>query len=126
MMVASRPGEEPGPLYEWVARRAAAWNDAGNVGLVVGATYPKELRRMRELCPDMPVLMPGIGAQAGDLEESVRWGTDGAGRRAIVSSSRGVLYASRGADFATAARKAAQNLRDAINRALEREGHGWS
>ena len=60
-------GGDTMPLYEWVAMQALAWNDAGNVGLVVGATYPDELRRVRELCPTLPILLPGVGAQHGAL-----------------------------------------------------------
>ena len=113
-------------LYETVALEASRWNRYGNVGLVLGATYPRELSEVRRLCPEMPFLIPAIGAQEGSLEASVRGGVDANGRRAVISSSRGVLYASRNADFADAARKAAQNLRDAINRILSAEGHGWS
>ena len=112
-------------LYETVALEASGWNQNGNVGLVLSATYPRELSEVRRLCPEVPFLVPAIGAQEGALEASVRGGVDANGRRAIISSSRGVLYASRNADFAEAARKAAQNLRDAINRILSAEGHGW-
>jgi len=119
-------GEKGGPLYLHVARKALEWNSRGNVGLVVGATYPEELKQVRELCPHMPVLIPGVGAQAGDLPSAVRNGVDSQGRLAIINSSRGVLYASRGADFAQAARRAAEALRDGINEALSQEGKGWS
>jgi orotidine-5'-phosphate decarboxylase len=102
------------PLYEAVAELAKAWNTRGNVGLVVGATYPAELRRLRHLCPDMPILMPGIGAQEGDLEEAVGAGLDSKGGGIIVNASRTVLYASDGAGFAEAARREAQRLRGAI------------
>jgi orotidine-5'-phosphate decarboxylase len=107
------------PLYEIVAEKAQSWDVHGNVGLVVGATYPDEMRRIRELCPDMPFLVPGIGAQEGELGASVRAGIDGRGRGLLVSASRGVTYASRGADFAQAARREAIRLRDAINRERE-------
>ena len=102
-------------LYEVVARKSKEWNEKGNVGLVVGATFPQELVRVREICPDMPILIPGVGAQGGALEEAVRGGADAAGERAIINSSRGIIFASRGKDFATAAHKAAQTLRDQIN-----------
>jgi len=105
----------PRPLYEVVAERAKSWDRHGNVCLVVGATYPAEMRRLRELCPDMPILVPGIGAQAGSLEDAVSAGLDARGRGLIVSASRGVTYASRGADFAAAARREALRLRDEIN-----------
>ena len=107
------------PLYEVVAEKARAWDVHGNVGLVVGATYPDELRRIRELCPEMPILLPGIGAQEGDLAASVRAGIDGRGRGLLVSASRGVTYASKGADFAEAARREGLRLRDEINAVRE-------
>jgi len=102
------------PLFEAVAERARTWDRHRNVGLVVGATYPGEMRRIRELCPDLPFLVPGVGAQAGALEESVRAGIDARGAGMLISASRGVIYASKGADFADAARAAALRLRDAI------------
>ena len=102
-------------LFEIVARRATGWNTYGNVGLVVGATYPEELRRVRQLCPEMPLLIPGIGAQGGDLPSAVRYGVDAKGEKAIISSSRQIIYVSTGEDFAVAAREAALNLRDEIN-----------
>jgi orotidine-5'-phosphate decarboxylase len=104
------------PLFEIVARRAKEWNTYGNVGLVMGATYPEELKRVRQLCPEMPLLIPGIGAQGGDLLDAVRYGVDAKGEKAIISSSRQIIYASRGEDFAMAAREAALKLRDDINR----------
>ncbi|MBI4203128.1 MAG: orotidine-5'-phosphate decarboxylase [Chloroflexi bacterium] len=113
------------PLYEAVAETAKGWNDKGNLGLVVGATYPEELRRVRDLCPTLPFLIPGVGSQGGDLEQSVRFGTNAAGRRAVINSSRGIIYASKGGDFAGAARRAAMQLRDAINAALASEGKEW-
>ena len=118
-------GEER-PIYQHVALRCLEWNVAGNIGLVVGANYPEELKTVRELCPDMPFLIPGVGAQGGSLEEAVRWGTDSAGRMALINSSRQVLYASGGKDFAEAARKEASRLRDEINAVLTAEGKGWS
>lgn len=125
-LLISEGSDKQHTLYETVALEASRWNRYGNVGLVLGATYPQELSEVRRLCPEMPFLVPGIGTQEGSLEASVRGGVDANGRRAVISSSRGVLYASRNADFADAARKAAQNLRDAINRTLSAEGHGWS
>ena len=114
------------PLYMHVARKAREWNTHGNACLVVGATYPEELKRVREMCPDMPILLPGVGAQAGDLAAAVRNGVDSEGRLAIVNSSRGILYASKGPDFAEAARRAAETLREGINEILSGEGMGWS
>jgi orotidine-5'-phosphate decarboxylase len=114
--------EEPGlgqrPLFEIVARKASHWNTYGNVGLVVGATYPEELKQVRQLCPDMPLLIPGIGAQGGDLALAVRYGVDAQNGGAIINSSRQVIYASKGNDFAHAAREVATALRDRINSAL--------
>lgn len=103
-------------FYQSVALRAGDWNTAGNVGLVVGATYPEELREIRKLCPEMLLLIPGIGAQGGDLELSVKYGVDANQEKAVIVAARQVLYASRGADYAQAARKAAGELRDIINR----------
>ncbi|OGN89895.1 MAG: orotidine 5'-phosphate decarboxylase, partial [Chloroflexi bacterium RBG_13_46_14] len=88
------------PLYEIVAIKASEMNTNGNVGLVVGATYPEELKVIRGLQPDMPFLIPGIGAQGGDLESTVRYGVDSNGEKAVINSSRQILYASRGMDFA--------------------------
>ncbi|URI10412.1 orotidine-5'-phosphate decarboxylase [Aquincola tertiaricarbonis] len=104
-------------LFEHIARLAAGpWNANGQLGLVVGATFPAEVARVRELAPGLPLLIPGVGAQGGDAEATVRagWRPDGP---IIVSSSRAVLYASRGDDFATAARAAALATRDTLNAA---------
>ncbi len=114
------------PIYERLAHISQQWNGNGNVGLVVGATAPDQLRRVRELNPEMPVLIPGVGpAQGGDLAAAVRNGADAAGRRAIINSSRGIIYASDGPDFGQAARRATVELREAINRILDEEGKGW-
>ena len=103
------------PLYEVVAQRVQSWNTTGNCGLVVGATYPQELRNIRTLCPDMPILVPGVGTQGGDLEASVRAGVDAHGERVLISVSRSILYASGEGDYATAAATQARTLRDQIN-----------
>lgn len=103
------------PLYEQVAWKAQEWNTNNNVGLVVGATYPEQLRRVREICPDLPLLIPGVGTQGGDLELTVKYGTDSRGQKAIISSSRQILYASKGDDFAQAAQRQALIMRDLIN-----------
>ena len=103
------------PLFEVVAQKAEEWNTNGNIGLVVGATYPEELKQIRQKHPDMPILIPGIGAQGGDLALAVRYGVDQKGQKAIINSSRQIIYASRGTDFAEAARRIAQGLRDQIN-----------
>lgn len=102
-------------LFELVAKKAAEWNTHGNIGLVIGATYPEELKLIRHSYPDMPLLIPGIGAQGGDLEQTVRCGVDAAGEKAIIASSRQIIYASRGEDFAGAARQAASELQQQIN-----------
>ena len=103
-------------LYHAVAELAASqWNTRGNCLLVVGATYPKELAEIRRIVGDMPLLVPGVGAQGGDVAQVVRNGQTAAGTGLIVSSSRGILYASNRDDFASAARAAALALRDQIN-----------
>jgi orotidine-5'-phosphate decarboxylase len=108
-----------GPLYLEVARRARDdWNGNGNIGLVVGATYPAVLAEVRALCPDLPLLVPGVGAQGGALAAATRAAVDSHGERAIISASRSILYAGGGADFAGAARQEALRLRDEINAAL--------
>ncbi|HEU0022214.1 MAG TPA: orotidine-5'-phosphate decarboxylase [Dehalococcoidia bacterium] len=113
------------PLYRHLAREAQTWNTRGNLGLVVGATFPQQLAQVRSLGPTMPLLIPGVGAQGGDLEAAVRNGTDAHGRLAIINSSRGIIYASHGPDFAEAARGAASSLRKAINQVLDAGGQGW-
>jgi orotidine-5'-phosphate decarboxylase len=103
------------PLYETVARKAKEWNTYGNIGLVVGATYPEELKRVRSICPEMPLLIPGIGAQGGDLASAVGCGVDAWGEKAIINVSRQILYASKEKDFAQAARTMAEKIRNQIN-----------
>jgi orotidine-5'-phosphate decarboxylase len=107
------------PLWEVIARRATEWNHEGNVGLVVGATYPAQLARIRGIAPDLPILIPGVGAQGGDAVESARMGASSDGTLAIVSASRQVLYASAGADWQDAARREALALRDAMRSAAD-------
>ncbi len=105
------------PLYQHLAQRVAAqWNEHGNCMLVVGATYPEELARVRQLVAEMPLLVPGIGAQGGDIEAVLHAGLNAAGNGLIISTSRAVLYADSGADFAEAAQLAAKRLRGEINR----------
>lgn len=107
------------PLYKKVAEHVASdWNTNGNCGLVVGATYPAELAEVRAVAPDVPFLIPGIGAQGGDLEAAVKAGRDARGRGIIVNASRAVLYASGGADFADAARAKVEEYDSAIRAAL--------
>jgi orotidine-5'-phosphate decarboxylase len=104
------------PLYQHLAKLIACdWNANGNCALVTGATWPQQLTEVRALVGDMPLLVPGIGAQGGDVEAVVRHGrsTDGSGL--LISSSRAILYAGDDANFAQAARTATQQLRDEIN-----------
>ncbi|HPR87127.1 MAG TPA: orotidine-5'-phosphate decarboxylase [bacterium] len=108
------------PLYEAIALKVQQWNARGNCGLVVGATQPEQLGAIRTLVPELPFLIPGIGAQGGDLEASVRLGTGRAGRGALFNSSRAILYASAEEDFREAAARAARTTRDDLNRAGER------
>jgi orotidine-5'-phosphate decarboxylase len=109
------------PLYEEVAQLAARWEDElpGTCGLVVGATYPKELGRLRAIAPKLPFLIPGIGAQGGDLATAVEHGPAVDGVGPVINSSRGIIYASSGGDFGSAARMAALELRDRINQQRE-------
>lgn len=103
------------PLYIHVARRAQQhWNKNGNICLVVGATAPEEMARIREVAPDLPFLVPGIGAQGGDLEGTVKNGQIAPGEGLMINSSRGILYASQGTDYAEAARRETETLRDRI------------
>jgi orotidine-5'-phosphate decarboxylase len=104
-------------LFERIARLAAgAWNRNGQLGLVVGATFPAEIARVRELAPTLPLLIPGVGAQGGDAAAAVAagWRAEGVGGTIAVNSSRAVLYASAGADFAEAARRVALATRSAL------------
>jgi orotidine-5'-phosphate decarboxylase len=109
-------GAEARPLYEHVAGQVQEWNARyGNFGLVVGATWPGELTAIRRICPDLPILVPGVGTQGGDLEAAVQAGVDSHGAGILVNSSRGIIYAGSGDDFARAARRVATELRDRMN-----------
>jgi orotidine-5'-phosphate decarboxylase len=114
-------GSEGTPLYEVVAGLANDWNINGNIGIVCGATYPEQLATLRGICPTMPILVPGVGAQEGDLRAAVRAGLDNTGGGIIVSSSRAILYASDSANPANAARDAAESLRAQIEQHRLRE-----
>ncbi len=104
------------PLYVKVAEKVMEWNFLyGNCGLVVGGTHANEIGRLREMAPALPFLVPGIGAQGGNLEVAVRYATDDEGRSALFNASRSILYASDRADFAGTARERARQLRDQIN-----------
>ena len=116
---ARRLADVPGQplLYEHLAGLVqGSWNTNGQLGLVVGATYPAEIERVRQIAPTVPLLIPGVGAQGGDALATVRagWRPDGP---IVVNSSRAILYASSGSDFAQAARAAAQATRDLLNAA---------
>ena len=103
-------------LYERVARLAAEqWNTTGQIGLVVGATFPAEIARVRAIVGEMPLLVPGIGAQGGDIAATVKAGRTAAGTGLMINSSRAILYAGQGEDFASAARRVADETRSAIN-----------
>ncbi len=105
------------PLYQHVAEKVAReWNANSNCALVVGATWPAQLREVRSIVGDMPLLVPGVGAQGGDVEAVVTNAKTADGSGLVVSSSRAILYASNGDDFAEAAADAARSLRDEINR----------
>ncbi len=105
------------PLYYHLAEKAREWNTKKNVGVVVGATAPHELAIVRRIVGDaMPILVPGVGAQAGDLEQAVKGSINSQKELAIISAARSVIFASQSEDFAQAARKAAMTLRDEINR----------
>jgi orotidine-5'-phosphate decarboxylase len=110
-------------MYEHIAGLAQGpWNFNGQLGLVVGATYPEEIERVRELAPTLPLLIPGVGAQGGDAIATVKAGlrqkNTATGSETtgpiIVSSSRAILYASKGQDFAAAARKVAMQTRETL------------
>ena len=103
-------------LFHVVAELAARrWNTRGNCALVVGATYPRELAEVREIVGNMPFLVPGVGAQGGDVAQAVQSGQTGAGAGLVISSSRSILYASSGENYVSAAREATLKLRDQIN-----------
>ncbi len=106
------------PLYQRVAEKAARdWNANGNLSLVVGATWPEQLGEVRAIVgPSIPLLVPGIGAQGGDVEAVLKHGLNADRTGLIISSSRAILYASSGADFAEAAARVAHETRDLINR----------
>jgi orotidine-5'-phosphate decarboxylase len=108
-------------MFEHVIRKSLKWNAKNNLGYVVGATKASELKRVREMAPDVPLLIPGVGAQGGDLKNVVRYGCDANGDLAVVNASRSVLYASKNDhDFAEAARHEAARLRDAMNSVREK------
>ncbi len=110
-------GNRHEPLYLTLAGCAEEWSQRhpATVGLVVGATYPEHLAAVRDRCRDLPILLPGVGAQEGDLAAAVRAGLDAVGGGLLVTSSRAITYAGAGRDFADRAREAAHRLRDEVN-----------
>ncbi len=102
-------------LFERVAKQVQMWNSRRNCGLVVGATYPEELKHIREIAPELPFLVPGLGAQGGDLDLVIKYATNEDGLGAIFNSSRGIIYASNDNDFADVAGQKAREMRDDIN-----------
>jgi len=103
-------------LYETVANKIRDWNSYGNCGAVVGATYPNELKMIRNILDeDIPILIPGIGKQGGDVEKTVKYGTNKNGEMAIINSSRGIIFAGKDENFAEESRKSAASLKDLIN-----------
>jgi orotidine-5'-phosphate decarboxylase len=110
-------GEMRVPLYQFVAHHIThEWNTNGNCAIVVGATYPADLRKVRSIVGDMPILIPGIGTQGGEVEATVKAGMDSRGCGMIISLSRGIIFASSHENFAQAARNATILVRDEINR----------
>lgn len=106
-------------LYQWVARRVSkTWDYNGNCAVVVGATYPGELVQVRKIVGEMPILIPGEGAQGGEVEAAVHNGKDSAGQGFLISSSRDIIFASDGPDFAEAARRETLKLHQGIQQAL--------
>jgi len=100
------------PLYLHIASQVREWNIKENAGLVVGATHPRELQQVRKTTPDLPFLIPGVGAQGGDLEKAVRYGATVTGDLAIINASRTILYADAGKIFSAAAARAAEKMRN--------------
>ena len=122
LTLTSNPGAEDfqftgskAKLYEQVAQKAVEWNDNNNVGLVTGATRPEYLAGLRQIAPDLPFLIPGVGAQGGDLEGVVKNAISNYPAEGLINSSRGIIYASSGDDFDIAAGAAAKELRNTIN-----------
>ena len=108
-------------IYERIARLASGpWNTTRQLGLVVGATQPAEIARVRKIAPSLPLLVPGIGAQGGDVNAAVAAGLDAHGRGMIINSSRAVIFAGNGKDFAQAAAKAAEATMIAIREAKKK------
>ncbi len=113
-------GGENDPLYLKVANLAETlWNENRNIGLVVGATRADRIEKVRELAPSLPFLIPGVGAQGGDLETAVKLGLHPSAPKGVINSSRGIIYASSGEDYAERAAEEAKKMRDKIREALK-------
>jgi orotidine-5'-phosphate decarboxylase len=118
-LLVAEEGQRHIPLYLKVAHLAAnEWNYNNNIGLVAGATYPVELAEIRRVAPDVPLLVPGIGAQGGELAEVLKYGRDSQGAGLVINSSRGIIYAGQGESFAEAAATAARTLSGQIKALL--------
>ncbi len=112
-------GEDSKKIFEIIAEYCVEWNSSGNLGLVVGATYPEELSRIRQIAPELPILVPGVGSQSGDLESSVKFGLATETHGLLISSSRGIIYASDLVSvYGNEAAKACALLREKINNIL--------
>jgi orotidine-5'-phosphate decarboxylase len=141
LLVVDGRSPSPRPLYQVVASLAREWNENNNVGLVLGATFPDEIGKVRDICPDMPFLIPGVGAQGGDLRATVFNAVDSDGSGFMINVSRKIMYEARTTEGTLkldnealeSVRKVARELRDEINhyrdaavhRVLEAEGKGW-
>lgn len=106
------------PLFLHVAAQVREWNKNGNAGLVVGATHPRELQQVRQVSSDLPFLIPGVGAQGGDLETAMRIGATATGDLAIINASRAIIFADAGKNFAEAAAREARKMRDEMRNFL--------
>jgi orotidine-5'-phosphate decarboxylase len=105
------------PVYQIVARKIREWNTNNNCGAVVGATYPEELKTVRTILgEDIPILIPGVGKQGGDIEKTVRNGTNAQGEMALINSSREIIFAGNKENFAEQSRKKAESVRNDINK----------
>jgi len=104
-------------LYKYIAQNITEkWNTHNNCGLVIGATYPEELKIVRKIAGEMTFLIPGIGKQGGNIEKTIKAGKNSKGAGMLINSSRGIIFASKGKNFAQVARKATEKLRKEINR----------
>ena len=105
------------PVYQVVAKKIKEWDENNNCGAVVGATYPEELKTIRNILGDeIPILIPGIGTQGGDVKKTIKNGTNSTGKMAVINSSRGIIFAGDGEDFAEISRRKTMSLRDEINK----------